>query len=106
MSLIDREPLGQKMPKPVRSKKLRDAVKALPCVICHAPPPSDCHHVFHDRFSRARECDTKTIPLCKRHHQEGPDAIHNDKKGWRERYGADYEYLPVVADMLNGEWNP
>lgn len=35
-----------------------------------------------------------------------PLAIHSDKAAWRDRWGADHEYLPVVADMLAGEWNP
>ena len=81
-------------------------VKQLPCVICHRPGPSDAHHVIHDRYGSRKASDLHVIPLCKRHHQDGPDAIHNGKETWREKYGADHEYLPVVADMLAGEFTP
>ena len=68
-------------------------VKTLPCAICGKPGPSDAHHVFHDRGSARKVSDWFVIPLCKSHHQEGPDAIHTDKRGWRERHGPDWSYL-------------
>lgn len=40
------------------------------------------------------------IPLCKRHHQDGPEAIHNGKHTWAQRFGNDYDYLPRVKDMI------
>lgn len=78
-------------------------VKALPCVICGRPGPSDAHHVFHGRYGTRKASDMHVISLCKIHHQDGPDAIHNGKASWAAKYGFDYEYLPVVADMLAGE---
>jgi len=68
-------------------------VKQLPCCICNAPPPSDCHHVIHDRFGSRKASDLDTIPLCKKHHQEGTDAIHNGKETWREKHGPDHSYV-------------
>ena len=76
-------------------------VKMLPCAVCGAPPPSDCHHVCHDRYSSKKSSDFDTIPLCKAHHQDGPLAIHNAKKSWRKEYGADWTYLPWVKKMLS-----
>lgn len=76
------------------------AVKELPCVICGKPGPSDAHHVFHGRYGSRKASDFDVISLCKAHHQDGPDAIHNDKSGWLERYGPDHSYLPSVAAML------
>ncbi len=97
-------PLGLKQPKPVRgtaeAKRHLARVKQLPCVICAAPPPSDAHHVFHGRYGSGKASDFDTIPLCKRHHQRGPEAIHNDKPGWAERHGFDYDYLPQVRALL------
>ena len=75
-------------------------IKALPCVVCGKLGPSDAHHVFHDRFSQKRASDFATIPLCKQHHQNGPDAIHTDKALWRERFGPDYMFIPVVLESL------
>jgi hypothetical protein len=80
-------------------------VKALPCVICGKPGPSDAHHVFCGRYGQSKASDFETIPLCKECHQIGPLAIHNDKAGWIARNGPDTDYLPVVADQLAGEFN-
>jgi len=108
-NLAHREPLGLKQPKPVRgtaeAKRHLARVKQLPCVICAAPPPSDAHHCFSGRYGSRKAIDFETIPLCKNCHQHGPSAIHNDKAGWAERYGNDYDYLPTVADALAGELN-
>jgi hypothetical protein len=76
------------------------SVKMLPCVICNAPPPSDAHHVICRRYGNRKAADTEVIPLCKAHHQDGPDAIHNGKLSWVAKYGPDYSYLPRVAAML------
>ena len=101
----DRGPLGLKpeklTPAEIRAGKAWMArVKQLPCIICGAPPPSDAHHVIHGRYGTRRAPDKSTIPLCKAHHQDGPEAIHNGKETWAAKHGFDYEYLPKVAAML------
>lgn len=118
MSLARKTPLRSKTrmaPVSAKRRKHRDSaegkaglahmlrVKQLPCVICWRHGPSDAHHCIHDRYGTDKRSDFAVIPLCKAHHQDGPDAIHNGKATWRAKYGADYEYLPVVADMLAGE---
>lgn len=76
-------------------------VKMLPCVICGAPPPSDAHHCICDRFGTRKASDFEVIPLCKKHHQDGPEAIHNGKASWVAKHGPDYGFLPLVRAMLN-----
>jgi len=110
MSLTRRGPLGLKQPKrsaaDMRAGKAHMArVAQLPCVICHQRPVQ-VHHVIHDRYSFRKASDFETIPLCRICHMDGPNAIHRNKAAWREQNGADWEYLPVVADMLAKEWNP
>jgi len=104
MSLTGRGPLGLKKPKPERntakSREYMRRVKMLPCVICGAAPPSDAHHVICGRYGQNKTSDFDTIPLCKRHHQNGPEAIHNGKRSWVEKYGKDYDYIPEVKRML------
>ena len=104
MNLTGQAP-RQKAPKVRRNTKAgreyMNRVKQLPCVICQAPPPSDAHHVFHDRFGTLKADDFMTVPLCKIHHQDGPDAIHNIKATWRERHGPDYSYIPLVRAQLS-----
>lgn len=52
-----------------RLKKL----KSLPCVQCHAPPPSDPCHANWGEFGKGmgiKSDDEYTIPLCRKCHQE------------------------------------
>ena len=70
------------------------AVKQRPCCVCGAPGPSDAHHCIHDRYGMAKASDRHTIPLCKSCHQDGPLAIHRNKRAWRERNGPDWARLP------------
>lgn len=68
------------------------AVKQLPCVVCGARP-CDAHHCFHGRYSGAKASDFDVIPLCKWHHQDGPEAIHRIKRTWAEKHGPDHSYI-------------
>ena len=76
------------------------AVKQLPCAVCGSPPPSDAHHVIHDRFGTRKASDFEVIPLCKAHHQDGPEAIHNGKQSWRDKHGPDHSYLAGIFELL------
>lgn len=77
------------------------AVKQLPCAVCGAPPPSDAHHVICGRYGSRKTSDFDVIPLCKSHHQDGPEAIHNGKASWVEKHGPDYAYIEKVRRMLD-----
>lgn len=108
-NLAARPPLGLKAPKPERgtgaAKRHIEAVKQLCCVICGQPGPSDAHHCISGRYGSRKASDFQTIPLCKAHHQDGPEAIHQNKAAWEAANGPDTDYLPVVRDMLDGTWN-
>lgn len=103
--LSGRGAIGLKAPKlargTVEGRRHMHRVAQLPCVICKAPPPSECHHVFSGRYGQRRASDLETIPLCSRHHRHGPEAIHADKRGWELRHGPDHGFLPTVAALLN-----
>ena len=75
-------------------------VKQLPCAVCSAAGPSDAHHVFHGRYGTRKASDFDIIPLCKRHHQDGPDAIHNIKETWAARHGPDYGYIEQTRKLV------
>ena len=70
------------------------AIKALPCIVCGAAPPSEAHHCRSDCMARD---DLKTIPLCKPCHL----LYHARKRTWHKANGKDYDLLPIVAEMLN-----
>lgn len=86
--------------KPVAAQRHIEAVKLLPCAICGAPGPSDAHHAICDRHSQRRAPDSFCIPLCKSHHQVGPEAIHQNKTEWVDRWGPDWAFLPRVYEAL------
>ena len=75
-------------------------VKQLPCCICGAPPPSDAHHCISNRYGTSKVSDFEAIPLCKEHHQIGPDAIHNGKATWEERHGPDTNYINQTRNLV------
>lgn len=101
-------PLGQKAPKlargTIQGRMHMARVARLPCVVCGHPGPSEVHHVICGRFSQSRAPDDMTIPLCYDCHR-GPQGIHAGKESWVAINGPDTDFLPVVADMLAGEWN-
>ena len=72
------------------------AVKSLPCMCCHASPPSEAHHVCDDKQPRS---DFRVIPLCTACHR-GAHGYHTAKKSWRAKYGRDCDLLPEVARLL------
>lgn len=76
------------------------AVKGLPCVICGHPTPSDAHHIISERFGSRKSSDWDVIPLCKSHHQDGPEAIHNGKASWQAKHGLDTSYVERVRGWI------
>jgi hypothetical protein len=107
VNLTGRAGLGLKPDKPERGTKDAERhiarVKALPCAVCGRAGPSDAHHCIHGRFGSRKVSDFDTIPLCKWHHQWGPEAIHNGSKTWEQKFGADTSYLPGVRQALDGD---
>lgn len=57
--------------KPVRvaDRNLLDAVKNMPCLCCHRPPPSDPDHVT-SRGAGGDDSESNVWPLCRKHHTE------------------------------------
>lgn len=51
-------------------------IKAMPCGVCDAPPPSDAHHI---RQHHQYLC----IPLCKDCHQGAYNGIHGQARIWK-----------------------
>jgi len=52
-----------------------ERVKALPCSVCGAPPPSDAHHI-------EQGLQYLTISLCKDCHQGPFNGIHGQRRIW------------------------
>lgn len=57
-----------------RNQKLKDyieRIKSLPCVVCGAYPPNDCHHV---KEGDRRVGDFLVMPLCRTCHDQEPNG--------------------------------
>lgn len=111
-----RGPLGLKPEKKPKRQKEIDArfagLREIGCIVCHQwdlpqRTPTEIHHVCSGRYSRQRAPDEMTIGLCRCHHQgdtgTGRVGIHKAKATWEHLFGKDYEFLPIVNDMLAGE---
>jgi hypothetical protein len=101
-NLAKRPPLGLKTKTQKKDKKHLDYIRSLPCCVCKAfgevqLSPTTAHHTIHDRFGTHKRSDSLAIPLCEGHHQGLWDtsklAIHKHPNRWKERYGADYNFL-------------
>lgn len=104
MNLSAKPPLGLKVVIGGKDPAYLARVRGLPCAVGyhHGAPclgPVEAHHVIHDRYSFAKVADDMTIPLCAGHHR-GPDGIHSGKTTWRERFGADHDYIAWTRDRL------
>ncbi len=88
-------------------------VKQLPCCVpgCGAAAPSDAHHckdkppqVLENVYQKlpwgCKSGPKDTIPLCKIHHQHGPDAYHVSPARWNEANGPDYGYIIETRRQL------
>lgn len=106
MDLAQRPPLGQKAPRlargTIKGRTHMARVAALPCAVCRRTGPSEVHHLICGRFSSQRADDFNIISLCFECHR-GPNGIHAGKETWVALNGPDCDFLPVVANMLNGE---
>lgn len=68
------------MPKPPRSKAYLAFVRAMPCCVCGARPPSEAAHGDVHALS-VKGSDLEALPLCGVCHRTGRFAQH--KVGWR-----------------------
>ncbi len=74
-------------------------VKALPCVVCGAAPPTEAHHCTGGGMARD---DWAVLSLCKPCHLR----YHARKRTWIAENGQDFELLPRVYAILGYEKAP
>ena len=56
----------------MRDRKRLAEIRKLPCVVCGSSPVDAAHsnQSSHGKGMGLKACDSKTIPLCRNHHQE------------------------------------
>jgi len=69
-------------------------VKALPCSVCDAPPPSDAHHINQGQHYT-------TVALCKDCHQGSFAGWHGQKRAWIARKLDEIDALNITLKRLH-----
>ena len=80
-------------------------VAALGCIACrklgYLDAPAELHHIRDGQGMGQRASNYEVIPLCPNHHRLMPDAIHQSKVNFIERFGSERELLEEVLDEIN-----
>lgn len=71
-------------------------VKELPCSVCDAPGPSECHEVKQGQWYTS-------IALCPDCHRGGHNGIHGQKRMWSLKRMDELDALSVTIGRLL--WN-
>ena len=53
-----------------------ERVKSLPCVVCWAPPPSECHEIEQGLW-------WASVPLCASCHRDNFNGVHGQQRIWK-----------------------
>jgi hypothetical protein len=70
-------------------------IKAMPCAVCHASPPSDAHHI-------EQALNFLVLPLCKDCHQGSHNGIHGQKRIWAVLKKTELSALNETIEKLVG----
>ena len=63
-------------PKPSAGERLHIAkIKLMPCIICQASPPSECHEINQGQWFTS-------MPLCADCHRGSLNGIHGQRRLW------------------------
>lgn len=79
-------------------------LKSLPCVQCHAPPPSDPCHANWGEFGKGmgiKSDDLYTIPLCRACHQELDTYAGRNRQQAKAWFLRKLEFVNSVLDEQN-----
>ena len=71
-------------------------VKALPCGVCGAPPPSEAHHILQGRHFLC-------IPLCGSCHRDGFNGWHGQRRIWKVLKKDELTVLHDTIELLDKE---
>lgn len=79
---------------PTKAERMHIAnVKELPCSVCDAPGPSDCHEVKQGQWFTS-------IALCKDCHQGSHNGIHGRKAMWNLKKMDELDALAVTVERV------
>ena len=103
---------GPAIPKNPKAKRIKPKRKTdrdrlarvamLPCCVC-GHWPVEVHHLRANVGTGQRAGDNETIPLCRWHHREGPQAFHQGPRIFQELYGTELELLEKTNLLLEAK---
>jgi hypothetical protein len=70
-------------------------IKEMPCIICEAPPPSDCHEIKQGQWFTS-------LPLCRSCHT-GQNGWHGTKALWKIRKMDELDALNLTIQKIVAE---
>lgn len=68
-------------------------IKAMPCAVCDAPPPSEAHHITQRTAFSA-------IPLCPECHRGDVLGLHGQRRAWAVRKMTEDDALYRTVERL------
>lgn len=82
---------------PTKSERAHiERIKALPCVICDAPGPSECHEIEQGLWFGS-------IPLCADCHRGSHNGLHGSRAMWRITGMDETKALAATVERLMAE---
>jgi hypothetical protein len=82
-----------KKPPTVAEKAHIERIKSMACVICNAPPPSDCHEPEQGLWFAS-------IPLCRDCHMGSHNGIHGRKAIWNVMKMDELRALALTVERM------
>lgn len=85
-----------KKPPTQAERRHIERVKSLPCSVCDASAPSDCHEINQGQWFTS-------IAICNDCHQGGLNGIHGQKRMWAIKKMDELAALNVTVErLMNG----
>jgi len=82
-----------KKPPTASEKKHIQRVKEMPCIICNASSPSDCHEIKQGQWFTS-------IPLCRDCHMGSHNGIHGRKAIWNVKRLDETDALALTIEKI------
>lgn len=76
-----------------RERQHIERIKAMACVVCDAPGPSDCHEIRQGHWFTS-------LPLCRDCHMGSKNGIHGQKAIWNVMKMDELGALGIVIERI------
>ena len=86
----------------MRDEKHLAWVRTLPCCVCTRSTAGEAHHDTQGRGMGQKADDTRTIPLCRMHH-DGAQHYRGPFKGWDKHQMREWFEEKLIAVMAQKE---